>query len=255
MKVLIIEDEPSAQKELKRLLGKADSSIEVLDFFDSIEDSVEWLAGNPAPDLIFMDIQLSDGLSFEIFRLAEVKSPVIFTTAYDEYAIRAFKVNSVDYLLKPVKQAELENAIQKYRAFHTKTEAPPQVLNMKQIEQLLATGLPKYKSRFLAKTGDQIRHIDVEEIAYIKAEDNEVMLITKGNKRFIIEYTLDQLGGMMDPDRFFRVNRSYLVTIGAIGRISKYFNSRLHLELTPAAEDTVLISRVRVPDFLKWMDK
>jgi DNA-binding LytR/AlgR family response regulator len=255
MKVLIIEDEPFAQSELKRLLTKADSSIDVLDCTDSIEESVEWLAGNPAPDLIFMDIQLSDGLSFEIFRLTEVKAPVIFTTAYDEYAIQAFKVNSIDYLLKPVKLADLENAIRKFRTYYNKQDVQPQTISLKQIGQLLEAGVHKYKSRFIAKTGDRIRHIDVNEIAFIKAEDNEVMLVTKGNNRYIIDYTLDQLGGLMDPDQFFRANRSYLVTISAISKVSKYFNSRLLIELMPSTEETVLISRVRVPDFLKWMDK
>jgi two-component system, LytTR family, response regulator LytT len=255
MKVLIIEDEPFAQNELKRLLAKADSSIEVLDCIDSVEESVEWLAGNPKPELIFMDIQLSDGLSFEIFKKTEVKAPVIFTTAYDEYAIKAFKVNSIDYLLKPVKQHELENAIKKFKFLHEKSEDQPIGINIQQIEQLLIAGMPKYKSRFIAKIGDQLKHIDVNEIAYLKAEDNELVLITKNNNRYIIDYTLDQLGNLMDPNQFFRLNRSYMATIGSIGKISKYFNSRLHIELTPKTEDTVLISRVRVPDFLKWMDK
>ncbi len=255
MKVLIIEDEPLAQNELKRLLDKTDKSINVLDCIDSVEDSVEWLTANAAPDLIFMDIQLSDGLSFDIFRKIEVKAPVIFTTAYDEYAIQAFKVNSIDYLLKPVKQAELENALKKFKSLHEKPEQGQPVISIEQIEQLLNAGLQKYKSRFIAKVGDLLKHIEVSEIAYLKAEDNEVVLVTKSNSRYIIDYTLDQLGGMLDPNQFFRVNRSYLVTIGSIGKISKYFNSRLHLELNPKTEDTVLISRVRVPDFLKWMDK
>jgi DNA-binding LytR/AlgR family response regulator len=252
---LIIEDEPFAQNELKRLLDRVDKAIQVLECIDSVEDSVEWLAGNPAPDLIFMDIQLADGLSFEIFKKTEVKSPVIFTTAYDEYAIQAFKVNSIDYLLKPVKQTELENAIKKYKILHEKSGEQQASVSFQQIEQLLIAGLPKFKSRFIAKIGDQLKHIEVNEIAYLKAEDNEVVLVTKSNNRYIIDYTLDQLGGMMDPDQFFRANRSYFVTIGSIAKISKYFNSRLHLELIPKTDDAVLISRVRVPDFLKWMDK
>jgi DNA-binding LytR/AlgR family response regulator len=255
MKVLIIEDEPFAQNELKRLLDKTDKAIIVLNCIDSVEDSVEWLTGNPAPDLIFMDIQLSDGLSFEIFKLTEVKTPVIFTTAYDEYAIQAFKVNSIDYLLKPVKQTELENALIKFKTLHEKPEQQPHAISFHQIEQLLSAGIPKYKSRFIAKVGDQLKHIGVADIAYFKAEDNEVVLVTKNNNRYIIDYTLDQLGGLMDPINFFRLNRSYLITIGSIGKINKYFNSRLHIDLLPATNDTVLISRVRVPDFLKWMDK
>jgi two-component system, LytTR family, response regulator LytT len=255
MKVLIIEDEPFAQNELKRLLDKTDTAIEILECIDSVEESAEWLSANTSPDLIFMDIQLSDGLSFEIFKLTDVKAPVIFTTAYDEYAIQAFKVNSIDYLLKPVKQIDLENALKKYKSLHAKPEVKQQIFDYQQLEKLLTAGMPKYKSRFIAKIGDQLKHIGVGDIAYIRAEDNEVVLITKSNNRYIIDYTLDQLGGVMDPTQFFRINRSYLVTIGSIGKISKYFNSRLHLELIPAADDKVLISRVRVPDFLKWMDK
>lgn len=255
MKVLIIEDEPFAQNELKRLLTKSDSTISVLDCIDSVEDSIEWLAGNPSPDLIFMDIQLSDGLSFEIFKKVEVKTPVIFTTAFNEYAIQAFKVNSIDYLLKPVKQAELDQAILKFKSLHGKAGDGQPVISYQQIEKLIQSGLSKFKSRFIAKLGDEIRHIEVADIAYLKAEDNEVMLITVNNKRYIIDYSLDQLAGLLDPDRFFRANRSFIVSIGSISRISKYFNSRLDLELLPKTEDKVLISRVRVPDFLKWMDK
>jgi DNA-binding LytR/AlgR family response regulator len=255
MKVLIIEDEPFAQNELKRLLDKADKTIEVLDCIDSVEDSLEWLAGNPSPDLIFMDIQLSDGLSFDIFKQTEVKAPVIFTTAYDEYAIQAFKVNSIDYLLKPVKQTDLENAIKKFQYLYEKSDEQQASISIQQIEQLISAGMPKFKSRFIAKVGEQLKHIEVTEIAYIKAEDNEVVLVTKNNNRYIIDYTLDQLGGLMNPNQFFRINRSYMATIGSIGKISKYFNSRLHIELLPKTKDTVLISRVRVPDFLKWMDK
>ena len=255
MNVLIIEDEPFAQNELKRLLSKSDPAISVLECIDSVEDSIEWLAGNPAPDLIFMDIQLSDGLSFEIFKKVEVKTPVIFTTAFNEYAIQAFKVNSIDYLLKPVKQTELDQAITKFKSLHGKPEEAHPAISFQQIEKLILAGLRKFKSRFIAKLGDEIRHIEVADIAYLKAEDNEVMLITVNNKRYIIDYSLDQLSGLLDPDRFFRANRSYIVSIGSIGKISKYFNSRLDLELIPNTEDKVLISRVRVPDFLKWMDK
>ena len=255
MNVLIIEDEPFAQNELKRLLSKSDPTISIIDCIDSVEESIEWLAGNPSPDLIFMDIQLSDGLSFEIFKKIEVKTPVIFTTAFNEYAIQAFKVNSIDYLLKPVKQTELDQAIMKFKSLHDKPEEVQPVISFQQIEKLIQAGLSKFKSRFIAKLGDEIRHIEVADIAYLKAEDNEVMLITVNNKRYIIDYSLDQLAGLLDPDRFFRANRSYIVSIGSISKISKYFNSRLDLDLIPKTEDKVLISRVRVPDFLKWMDK
>jgi DNA-binding LytR/AlgR family response regulator len=255
MKVLIIEDEPHAQNELKRLLDDSGSEIHILDCTDSVEDSVDWLASNPPPDLIFMDIQLSDGLSFEIFKQVKVTTPVIFTTAFDEYAIRAFKVNSVDYLLKPIKQNELNDALNKLKSFGNQFSSKQALLDLDQIQQLLNIEKQTYKTRFIARVGDQIKHVDVKDIAYFRAEDNEVMLVTNNNNKYIIDYSLDHLVGVLDPFEFFRANRSYIVTAKSIEKISKYFNSRLHLELIPKTEDTVLISRVKVPEFLNWMDK
>lgn len=255
MNVLIVEDEPHAQNELKRLLQNSAFDIHVLDCIDAVEDAVLWLKGNEDPDLIFLDIQLSDGLSFDIFNRIKVTVPVIFTTAFDEYAIQAFKVNSIDYLLKPIKQVDLNAALEKYQSISSQYSSGKDTFKLEQIEQLLNLNKPQYKSRFIAKVGDQIKHIDINNVAYFLAEDNEVMLITKSNSKYIIDYTLDQLVNLLDPDRFFRINRSFIVTVEAIEKISKYFNSRLHLELVPAAEDTVLISRVKVPEFLKWIDK
>lgn len=255
MKVLIIEDEPYAQNELKRLLENSDFDIEVIDCIDSVEESVIWLKANNRPELIFMDIQLSDGISFEIFKKVEVKTPVIFTTAFDEYAIQAFKVNSVDYLLKPIKQTELNDALKKFNTLGEQFGKAQTTLDINQIQQLLNINKPNYKTRFIAKVGDQIKHIDVKDVAYFKAEDNEVMLITNNDNKYVIEYALDHLVNVLDPNEFFRANRSFIVTINSITKTSKYFNSRLHLELNPETEDTVLISRVKVPEFLKWMDK
>lgn len=255
MKVLIVEDEPHAQQELNRLLARVPADIVVLDFTDSIEDTVVWLADNPSPDLIFMDIQLSDGLSFEVFNQTTVKAPVIFTTAFDEYAIRAFKVNSIDYLLKPVKLDELTAAIKKFEELSGQSGNTSTGLKLDQIEKLLEIHKPAYKSRFIARVGDQIIHIDIKEVAYFMAEDNEVMLVTRENRRYIIDYTLDQLTGLLNPDDFFRISRSFIITPGSIQKISKYFNSRLHLLLAPETEEAVLISRVKVPEFMKWMDK
>lgn len=256
MKVLIVEDEPYAQNELKRLLTKTGKDIEVLDCIDSVEDAVDWFNINDEPDLLFLDIQLSDGLSFEIFNKIKLKTPVIFTTAYDEYAIQAFKLNSIDYLLKPIKSEELSEALEKFSGIadhYNRHDSGG--LNMSQIEQLLKIQHTKYKTRFIAKVGDQIKHIDVSDVAYFRAEDNEVMLVTSANQRYIVDYSLEQLARLVSPEAFFRANRAYLVTIGAIKKISKYFNSRLHLELEPATEDTVLISRVKVPDFMEWVDQ
>jgi DNA-binding LytR/AlgR family response regulator len=255
MNVLIVEDEPHAQNELKRLLDKSGRKINVLECVDSVEDAVEWLSSKKEPDLLFLDIQLADGLSFEIFKHIKIKVPVIFTTAFDEYAIQAFRVNSIDYLLKPVKLDDLNVALDKYRALKEQFGSRETTLSLKQVEELLHIHNPGYKTRFIAKVGDLIKHVDINDVAYFKAEDNEVIMITKANNRYIIDYSLDQLTGMLNPREFFRVNRSFIVTIGSIKKISKYFNSRLHLELNPDSDETILISRVKVPEFMSWMDQ
>ncbi|MCD4698463.1 MAG: LytTR family DNA-binding domain-containing protein, partial [Bacteroidales bacterium] len=251
----IIEDEPHARNELKRLLAKSKQDIDVVDCIDSVEDAVNWFNNNAVPDLLFLDIQLSDGLSFEIFSHIEIKAPVIFTTAFDEYALQAFKVNSIDYLLKPIKFDELEKAIQKYHSIKDQYNTEGPGLNTLQIEKLLNIYKPTYKLRFLVKIGDQIKHIDIKNVAYFKAEDNEVLLVTSDNSRYIIDYSLDQLGELLNPASFYRATRRYIITVNAIKKISKYFNSRLILELSPLADDTVLVSRVKVTEFLKWIDQ
>ena len=255
MKVLIIEDEPHARNELKRLLAKSKQDIDVVDCIDSVEDAVNWFNNNAVPDLLFLDIQLSDGLSFEIFNHIKIKAPVIFTTAFDEYALQAFKVNSIDYLLKPIKFDELEKAIQKYHSLKDQYNTEGPGFNALQIEKLLNIYKPSYKLRFLVKIGDQIKHIDVKNVAFFKAEDNEVLLVTRNNNKYIVDYSLDQLEEHLDPDDFFRATRRYFITVNAIKKISKYFNSRLHLELSPLTDETVLVIRVKVPEFLKWLDK
>lgn len=254
IKVLIVEDEPHAQKELKRLLNNCKHNIHVMDCIDSVEDAITWINSNPEPDIMFFDIQLSDGLSFEIFNHINTQTPVIFTTAFDEYAIQAFKVNSIDYLLKPVKQNELDAALKKFRLLK-KSDSGENSLSLEQIKNLLEIKKPEYKSRFITRIGDQILHISINEIAYFKAEDNEVIVVKNNNKRYIIDYSLEQLSNMLDPSTFFRANRSYYINIGALKKISKYFNSRIHIKLEPDTDDDVLISRVKVPDFLNWIDK
>jgi DNA-binding LytR/AlgR family response regulator len=255
MRVLIIEDEPYAQNELQRLLRQTGKDLEITACLDSVADTVEWLHLNSPPDLIFADIQLADGLSFEIFRQVRVTVPVIFTTAFNEYAIQAFQVNSIDYLLKPIKIDELTKALNKLALLKEQFESSANPSDQLLIEKLIRSFRTGYKSRFVVRVGDQYKHIDVTETAYFYAEDNEVLLVTTGNRRYIIDHTLDELNQMLDPGLFFRISRSYLVGIKAIGKVSKYFNSRLILELIPPAEEKVLISRVRAGEFLKWMDK
>ncbi|RLD76228.1 MAG: DNA-binding response regulator [Bacteroidetes bacterium] len=256
MNVLIIEDEPFAQNELKRLLAAAISEITVLDCIDSIEDSVLWFKNNKHPELVFMDIQLADGLSFEIFNEVKITSPVIFTTAFDEYAIQAFKVNSIDYLLKPIELKALKNALSKLDELKKQYRGDSSI-SQNQLEKLLELSKTKqdYKSRFITRIGDQIKSIKTEDIAYFFAEDNEVFISTLNNRPFIIDYSLNQLSEMLDPKYFFRINRAYYININAIHKIHKFFNSRLKIELEPASDDTILISRVKVPEFLEWMER
>ena len=255
IKVLIVEDEIHAQKELKRLINNVAVDIEILDCLDSVEDTVQWIESNSEPDLMFFDIQLADGISFEIFTKTNVNTPVIFTTAYDEFAIKAFKVNSIDYLLKPVKQNELESAINKFRKQVSNKKPNEGIIDINKIEELLNINKPKFKSRFLSKIGDQIIHIGVEEISYFLSEDNITFIVTKDNKKHIIDHSLDNLTAMVNPELFFRINRSALATADSIKKINKYFNSRLHIELEPKTTSKQLISRVKVSDFLNWIDR
>lgn len=256
IKVLIVEDEPFAQQELKRLLSATNIDITVLGCIDSVEDTIAWLRSNPLPELIFLDIQLSDGLSFEIFKQEKILCPVIFTTAFDEYAIQAFKVNSIDYLLKPIKQAELNAALEKFdKVFESYQPKEQTTFDFSQIEQLLSMTRKEYKSRFIARVGDQIKHIDIEDVAWFYAEDNVVFLVTKTNNRYIIDYTLDQISLQLDPKRFFRINRSYIAAIQNIGKVNRYFNGRLLIEINPAAQEQVFVSRAKAQEFIDWLDK
>lgn len=253
MKILIIEDEPFARVELTRLLNSTGKDFIILDEIDTVEDSVKWLRTHPAPDLIFLDIQLADGISFEIFRQVNVSSPVIFTTAYDEYAIKAFQVNSIDYLLKPVRQEALENALRKLDELRSVLSPQSLHLDHKQLEGLLKMAGREYKNRILLKTGDLIRSVEMEEVAYFYAEDDVVFAMLRNKSRAIVDYTLNQLEGELDPKQFHRITRGCIARITSIKKVSKYFNSRLLVELEPPMEDKVLVSRVNVPEVLKWL--
>lgn len=252
MKILIIEDEPFARTELIRLLNATGREFNILDQIDTINESVKWLKTHVQPDLIFLDIQLADGLSFEIFRQVNVSSPVIFTTAFDEYAIKAFQVNSIDYLLKPIRPEALENAIKKLDDFRTVLSPANPWPGSTQMENLLRMMNKAYKTRILLKTGDQIRSVDMEEIAYFYAEEDVVFALLKNKSRSIVDYTLNQLEAELDPKDFHRLTRACIARISAVKKVGKYFNSRLIVELDPPMEEKLLVSRVNVPEFLKW---
>lgn len=253
MKILIIEDEPFARNELIRLLNAGGRDFTILDQIDTVEDSVEWLRSHAQPELIFLDIQLADGLSFEIFRQVEIHSPVIFTTAFNEYAIKAFQVNSIDYLLKPVSPEALENALKKLDEFRNVFSPQKTWLDQQQMENLMRMMNREYKNRILLKTGDQIRSVDMEEVAYFYSEDDVVFAMLKNKSRAIVDYTLNQLEGQLDPKYFHRISRGCIARITSIKKVSKYFNSRLLVELDPPTEEKMLVSRVNVPEVLKWL--
>ena len=254
MKILIVEDEELAVKKLQKTLAAIDSDSTVVGITDSIKSSVEWLKQNPAPDLILMDIELADGQSFAIFNLTEVKSPVIFTTSYDEYALKAFKVNSIDYLLKPVQKEDLEDALKK---FHALKSQHTMGFNMDSLVKELQQKLQprEYRKRFLVKNGQKLLSVEIKDIAYFYSEGRLNFFKTNDNKKFIIDYTMDDLEELLDPEEYFRISRSFFVSIASIDKIDDYFGNRLILNLKPAVDKEALVSREKVADFKKWMGK
>jgi DNA-binding LytR/AlgR family response regulator len=253
MKILIIEDEELAVKKLEKTLAGVDATAEIIGTADSIKSSVEWLESNPAPDLILMDIELADGQSFEIFNLTEVKSPVIFTTSYDEYALKAFKVNSVDYLLKPIQKDELLAALNKFK----KITAANTDINLDSLVKELQQKLqPKeFRKRFLVKHAQKLVSIEVDDIAFFYSDGRLNFFKTTDNRKFVVDYTMDDLAEMLDPEKYYRISRSFYVSINSVDKIDEYFGNRLILGLKPTVDKEALVSREKVTDFKKWMGK
>ncbi|GAA4467124.1 LytTR family DNA-binding domain-containing protein [Nibrella saemangeumensis] len=264
MNVLIIEDEDLAVRKLRKMVAEVDPSLTIQGVTSSIEESVEWLQANPAPDLIFMDIELADGRSFEIFDQVEVRSRIIFTTSYDEYALQAFKVNSIDYLLKPIQRQDLERSLRKLRELTAGSlpagQAPePSLQNIeKLLRQMQGTGGPEakeYRKRFLVKQGQKLLSIGVGDILYFYTDERFSFFRTRTNQKFLVDYTLDELAEVLDPEQFFRPNRGLIVTHDAVDQIQPYFGNRLALTLRPPYEKEALVSREKVSDFKTWMGK
>jgi len=250
MKVLIIEDERPASKKLTRLLREIVRDIEIVDVLTSVEQSTNWFLGNEQPDLVFMDVQLEDGICFDIFESCKVSTPVIFTTAFDEYALKAFKVNSVDYLLKPINQDELKNAIDKFKTFHG------QKTDQSGIESVLKQLQPGIKERFLIKIGEHYRSVPVSDIYcfYIKERCNFILVST--GKNYPVDYSLDKTEQLIDPKMFFRINRNFIISYSSIRDIISYSSSRLKVVIANWPEnDEILVSRERVARFKEWMDR
>lgn len=251
MKVLIIEDEDPAAERLESLLKETAPEAEVLARLDSVRASVAWLERNPAPDLIFMDIQVADGLSFEIFRQRDVEAPVVFTTAYDQYALEAFRVNSIDYLLKPVKREELARALNKYR----KTQPATLLPDLGQLLKQLQPGAPvkEFKRRFLIRFGDKIKAVDVDQVMYFYTEDKINYLRTRDNQSYPVDQNLDKLEEILDPKRFFRINRQFIISIESIDQMYSFSKSRVKITLRPPSEGDTIVSTERSPLFKQWL--
>ena len=259
MKILIVEDEDLAVKKLKKTLAGVDDSAEIVGETDSIKATVQWLESNPNPDLILMDIELADGQSFEIFNHTEVKSPVIFITSYDEYALKAFKVNSVDYLLKPVQKEDLQAALDKFREMK-KIYAPEKEATsinlevlVKELQQKL--GSKEFRKRFLVKLGQKLVSVEVDEIAYFFSDGRLNFFKTFDTKKYVVDYTMDELNNMLDPEKFFRISRSFYISVGSVAQIHDYFGNRLMLQLKPETEKEAIVSREKVSEFKTWLGK
>ncbi|SHM70192.1 LytTR family DNA-binding domain-containing protein [Polaribacter sp. KT 15] len=251
MNVLIIEDEKPAARRLNRMLAELD--IEVQQMLHSVEESLSWLQNNAHPDLIFLDIQLSDGLSFEIFEEIEVKSAIIFTTAYDEYALKAFKLNSIDYLLKPLDEDELKVAVNKFKENQPK-QSDVQV-NLDDIRKLLVNPVDrKFKKRISIKVGQHIKIINIDEVECFYSENKATYIHTSENRNYLLDGSLENWQEQLDPEKFFRVNRTFIININSIKDIIAYSNSRLKLILNTYQDSEIIVSRERVKDFKNWIE-
>jgi len=253
MKVLIVEDEQLAAERLSGQLNKYDPSIQILDQIASIKRGVQWFEKYTPPDLAFFDIQLADGLSFEIFEQARVDCPVIFTTAYDEYALRAFKVNSIDYLLKPLSFEELVLAIEKFK--NTQYSSESTRYNTVLYDTVLHMMTKQYKQRFVIRVGEHIRLVPVENINYFFSQEKATFLSTKDNHNYVIDYSLEQIENLVDEKLFFRINRKYIINLSSIKDILSYSNSRLKVKLDNCDDNDVIVSRKKVNEFKMWLDR
>ncbi len=255
MRAIIIEDELPASRQLQRMLKKLEPGMEIVAQLESIEAATAWLQEGLPVDLAFADIELADGLSFEIFQKVQVSFPVIFTTAYDQYALRAFKANSIDYLLKPIVQKELEAALNRYQSWFERQTVPPG-LSQNLLEEISRQVLqPAHRERFLVKQGSQLAVLPVDQIAYCYSDEGVTFARTPANKRYQLDFTLDQLEDQLPQKQFYRINRRLLLSFSCIRQIHTFFNQRLKLELNPSPDFEVIVSRERVGGFKAWLDR
>lgn len=251
IRLLIIEDEPPAVKRLVQMIDQIDMDVKIVDCLDTVENAIKYLRNFNNVDLIISDIQLADGNSFEIFSQVEVKVPVIFATAFDEYMLQAFKVNSIDYLLKPYDQDDLIVALSKYKNYY----AHNTMASLGMQELLFTLSGKKYKERFLVKKGKELIIIPTDQICYFYSEDGYVHLMGQDGSKYIVEFTLENLADVLDPSMFFRINRKFYIQYGCIRKIHPYFNSRLKLEISPKCGHDAIVSREKVNEFKQWLDQ
>jgi DNA-binding LytR/AlgR family response regulator len=251
--VLIIEDEPEAADRLRKLVNELLPDATVAGSLDSVARSVAWLKANAAPDLIFMDIQLADALSFEIFSKVDVTSPVIFTTAYNEYALRAFKVNSIDYILKPLDRDEVSGALDKLERLRGHPTSQQKMLES--ITMAMQTLTKKYKERFVLKVGEHLKSVEVDEILFFFSLEKATFAQTSDGRKHILDFTMDQIEDVLDPKKFFRINRAYIIGIESIHDMITHVNSRLRLVLKTSDDNDIIVARERVQEFKEWLDR
>ena len=251
IKVIIIEDEQPAAKRLEKMLHDISPEFEVIQCCDSIESSLNYFKTGIVPDLVMLDVQLGDGLSFDIFKQVAISCPVIFTTAYDEYAIKAFELNSIDYILKPIRKENLERSIDKF----TQLRQQSIYADWKTLSTLLDKEKREYKQRFLVSAGEQLQSVQTIDIAYFYTIEKSTFLKTHSGRSFSLEFSLDKLEELLAPIDFFRINRQYIISFGSIHKISRLSKSRIKLILEPVSPDEILISTSRTPDFRTWLDR
>ncbi len=254
-KALIIEDEKLAAEHLQRLIKETGIKMEIGQVISSVDEALFWFASNPMPDLIFLDVQLSDGLSFEIFNHVNITCPIIFTTAYEEYAIKAFKFNSIDYLLKPVSVNDLKYAMDQFISISNNfNESYNQTLRYK-VDHVMKMLTSNYKSRFVVNVGMHIKSIDVEKINLFYSLERSTFILDNTGKSYDINYSLEQIEKLVDPGQFFRISRKYVVNISAISDIISYSASRLKLKIADLKDDDILVSRSKLAEFKKWLER
>lgn len=249
MRVLIVEDEGIAADRLASLIGQISPDWEIVAVVDSIKSAVKWFAMNPEPDLAFFDIQLADGHSFEIFKQTKISCPIIFTTAYDQYALQAFKVNSIDYLLKPIKMNELKAAMEKFKSRSSGN------VDMTSIMSLLKLQNQRFKERFIIKVGEHLKSVDIANVRLFFSQDKSTYLVTDQKQKYLLDFTLDQIEGMVNPSDYYRISRKFIVSVPAISDIISFSNSRLKLRFHDFETEEAIVARERVGSFKEWLDR